>query len=133
MKHRVGIAGSGAIACGLAATAAHHGPVLLVARSAESAERARASIEKTLARQGVEVDPSRVQIGTDPHALAEATFVVEAVIEDHDVKARLLSELGRIIEETAILATRPPRSRSSALPRRAADPSASSACTCSTL
>ena len=43
MSKRLAIAGSGAIACGLAATAAHHGPVLLLARSESSAERARAT------------------------------------------------------------------------------------------
>jgi len=105
VEERVGIAGSGAIACGLAATAAHHGPVLVLARSESSAERARASIEKTLARQGGEVDPGRVEIGTDMQALAGADFVVEAVVEDHDVKAALLSELAGIIGESAVLAT----------------------------
>ena len=43
MSKRLAIAGSGAIACGLAATAAHHGPVLLLARSESSADRARAT------------------------------------------------------------------------------------------
>ena len=105
MEQRVGIAGSGAIACGLAATAAHHGPVLLLARSESSAERARASVAKTLARQGVEVDPARVEIGTDAQVLAGADFIVEAVVEDHDVKAGLLAELAGVIGESAILAT----------------------------
>jgi 3-hydroxybutyryl-CoA dehydrogenase len=105
VEQRVGIAGSGAIACGLAATAAHHGPVLLLARSESSAERARASIAKTLARQGLEADSALVEIGTDAQALAGADFVVEAVVEDHDVKAGLLSELAGIIGDGAILAT----------------------------
>jgi 3-hydroxybutyryl-CoA dehydrogenase len=99
------VAGSGAIACGLAATAAHHGPVLLLARSEESADRARATVEKTLARLGAEVDPEHVQIVTEPEALAEATFVVEAVVEDHDIKAGLLAELGAIVGPDAILAS----------------------------
>jgi 3-hydroxybutyryl-CoA dehydrogenase len=105
VSKRLAIAGSGAIACGLAATAAHHGPVLLLARSESSADRARATVEKTLSRLGAEVDPEHVQIVTDPEALAEATFVVEAVIEDHDVKARLLTELDRILGSDAILAS----------------------------
>lgn len=102
---RLAVAGSGAIACGLAATAAHHGPVLLLARSRSSAERARATVEKTLARLGAEIDPDHVQIVTDPHELAPATFVVEAVVEDHDVKAGLLGELNAILEQHAILAS----------------------------
>jgi 3-hydroxybutyryl-CoA dehydrogenase len=89
----------------MAATAAHHGPVLLLARSESSAEKARATVEKTLGRLHAEVDPEHVQVVTEPEALAEATFVVEAVIEDHDVKARLLAELDGILETSAILAS----------------------------
>jgi len=105
LSKRLAIAGSGAIACGLAATAAHHGPVLLLARSSDSADRARASVERTLSRLGAEVDPRHVQIVTELEALDGATFVVEAVIEDFDVKARLLGELGAILAPDAILAS----------------------------
>ncbi len=105
MEQRLGIVGSGAIACGLAATAAHHGPVQMVARSESSVERARATIEKTLSRQGVEALLSQVDIGTDTGALAGESFVVEAVVEDHEVKAGLLSELAGIVAEETILAT----------------------------
>jgi 3-hydroxybutyryl-CoA dehydrogenase len=105
VKERLAIAGSGAIACGLAATAAHHGPVLLLARSARSAERARAKVESTLSRLGAEVDPEHVQVATDREALADATFVVEAVIEDFDVKAAMLAELNGVLEPGAILAS----------------------------
>ena len=105
MSKRLAIAGSGAIACGLAATAAHHGPVLLLARSESSADRARATVEKTLSRLKAEVDPDHVEIVTDAQALEEATFVVEAVIEDHDAKAALLTELNGIVDADAILAS----------------------------
>jgi 3-hydroxybutyryl-CoA dehydrogenase len=109
LSKRLAIAGSGAIACGLAATAAHHGPVLLLARSDSSAERARATVEKTLSKLGAEVDRvggfHDIQIVTDPQELAPATYVVEAVVEDHDVKARLHAELDAIIGADAILAT----------------------------
>jgi 3-hydroxybutyryl-CoA dehydrogenase len=105
LSKRLAIAGSGAIACGLAATAAHHGPVLLLARSESSADRARATVEKTLSRLKAEVDPDHVEIVTDAQALEEATFVVEAVIEDHDAKAALLTELNGIVDADAILAS----------------------------
>jgi len=105
VSKRLAVAGSGAIACGLAATAAHHGPVLLLARSESSADRARATVEKTLSRLGAEVDPEHVEIVTEPGALAEATFVVEAVVEDLAVKSGLLAELNGILEPDAILAS----------------------------
>jgi 3-hydroxybutyryl-CoA dehydrogenase len=103
-KH-LAVVGSGAIACGLAATAAHHGPVLLLARSRDSAERARATVEKTLSRLGAEIDPEHVQIVTDPAELAAATFVVEAVVEDIDIKSQLLGELNALLHDRAILAS----------------------------
>ena len=109
MDERLGIAGSGAIACGLAATAARGGEVLLWARSDESAKRAHATITRNCAKLlGGEVDPERVQIVTDLDALKHATFLVEAVIEHHDMKAEILSELGELSRhagQDAILAT----------------------------
>jgi len=105
VEKRLAIVGSGAIACGLAATAAHHGPVLLLARSDRAAERAREIVEDTLARLGAEVNPAHVQVVTDISALATATFVVEAVVEDQEVKATLLGDLGRMLDPQAILAT----------------------------
>ncbi len=105
MNERLAIVGSGAIACGLASTAAHHGHVLLLARSQSSADRARATVEKTLGRMEAEVDPEHVQIVTDSGALAQASFAVEAVVEDHDVKAGLLAELNEILGEEAVLAS----------------------------
>ena len=63
MQERIGIAGSGAIACGLAVTAARNGDVLLWARSHASAERARATVSKTCSKLAEEgIDPDRVQV-----------------------------------------------------------------------
>jgi 3-hydroxybutyryl-CoA dehydrogenase len=105
LNERLAIVGSGAIACGLAATAAHHGPVLLLARSDSSAERARATVEKTLSRLKAEVDPQHVQIVTDMAELSQATFAVEAIVEDHDAKASVLGELNGLLGEQAVLAS----------------------------
>jgi 3-hydroxybutyryl-CoA dehydrogenase len=105
LTERLAIVGSGAIACGLAATAAHHGPVLLLARSQSSAERARVQVEKNLVRFGAEVDPEHVQVVTEQQALRDRTFVVEAVVEDLDVKSALHAELSALLPRDAILAS----------------------------
>ncbi len=105
MSERLAIVGSGAIACGLAASAAHNGPVMLLARSDESARRAKATVQKTLSRLEAEVDPEHVQVLTDQGDIADATFVVEAIIEHHDVKSGVLSELSSLLGPSAILAT----------------------------
>lgn len=105
MNERLAIVGSGAIACGLAATAAHHGPVLLLARSYESAQRAGKTVAKNLERVGAEVDADHVKVVTDSSALSGATFAVEAVIEHHEVKAELLKEISSVIGPESVLAT----------------------------
>jgi 3-hydroxybutyryl-CoA dehydrogenase len=109
MNERLGIAGSGTIACGLAATAACHGDVLLWARSDESAQRARASIDKAISRLTENgAHPDRVQVVTDIDELRAATFLVEAVIEHHGHKSAVLADLGELAPHTgenAVLAT----------------------------
>jgi 3-hydroxybutyryl-CoA dehydrogenase len=109
VEERLGIAGSGTIACGLAATAARNGEVLLWARSPESAKRAHATIARNCAGLlGGEVDPERVRIVGELEDLNEATFLVEAVVEHKGMKAELLSELGELSRhagQDAVLAT----------------------------
>jgi 3-hydroxybutyryl-CoA dehydrogenase len=109
LQERLGIAGSGVIACGLAASAARDGEVLLWARSEDSAQRAQASVSKNCAKLlGGEVDPDRVRIVTNLDDLAQATFLVEAVVEHHGSKAAVLSDLGELARHAganAVLAT----------------------------
>ncbi|MGI8429515.1 MAG: 3-hydroxyacyl-CoA dehydrogenase family protein [Solirubrobacteraceae bacterium] len=106
MQERLGIAGSGVIACGLAATAARTGKVVLWARSDRSARRARATVDRVWARTGQgQLEPDRVSVVTDVAALGEATFVVEAVVEEHDSKSAVLAELAGQAAPNAVLAT----------------------------
>jgi 3-hydroxybutyryl-CoA dehydrogenase len=110
LDERLGIAGAGTIACGLAVTAARSGTdVLLWARSNASAERARNTVAKTCAKLAEEeLDPERVRIVTDLAGLDGATFLVEAIIEHHGEKAEVLadlSELGGHAGADAVLAS----------------------------
>ena len=106
MDERLAIAGSGTIAAGLAAVAAAAGDVLLWARSDASAQRA----ERTVARHCEKVAElggcaQRVRVVTEIEALADATFVVEAVAEDPEIKLPLLAQLGAMSGPDAIVAT----------------------------
>ncbi len=105
MKERIGIAGAGTIACGLAATAARGGDVLLWARSDRSADRARSAVAKACSRFPEQLDPSRVEVVRDLGALSTATFIVEAVVEDHGSKATVLADLADRVSASAVLAT----------------------------
>jgi 3-hydroxybutyryl-CoA dehydrogenase len=103
---RLGIAGSGAIACGLAATAAQQGDVLMWARSDRSAVRAIQNVEKICSKLTDDDSvPPQVQIVRDLDALGEATFLVEAVVEHHESKASILAELSRHAGDDAVLST----------------------------
>jgi 3-hydroxybutyryl-CoA dehydrogenase len=91
MNERLGIAGSGAIATGLARAAAPHGDIVLWARSEESAARA--------------AEETGVRVVTDLADLADRTLVVEAVLEDRDIKEPLLQRLGDLLHGNAVLAS----------------------------
>jgi len=106
VQERLGIAGSGLIASGLAAAASQAGEVVLWARSDASAERARSAVVKICAKaKGGELDAERVRIVTDLEGLRDATFLIEAVVEEHGTKAWLLGELARHVDDDAVLAT----------------------------
>ena len=110
MSERIGIVGSGVIACGLAATAARRGDVVLWARSEASAERARGTVDKVCSRLSDAVDAQHVNaqhvnIVTDLDALSRASFLVEAITEDHAAKVQLLGMLAATGAPEAILAT----------------------------
>jgi 3-hydroxybutyryl-CoA dehydrogenase len=106
MQERLAIAGSGTIACGLAAVGAAHGDVLLWARSDDSAARAEQSVAKHCAKlEHLNGFAGRVRISTDLAALADATFLVEAVVEDPAHKRPLLTELASVTGPDEIIAT----------------------------
>jgi 3-hydroxybutyryl-CoA dehydrogenase len=98
------IAGSGAIACGLAAVAASRGHVTVFARSDGSCERAQAKVHKLCEKLGTHLN-GNVTISRDPAVLADATFVVEAIVEDPAAKADVWRRLREHVATDAILAT----------------------------
>src|SRR6476646_3412899 len=103
---RLGIVGSGTIACGLAACAARHGAVTLWARSDASAERAERSVAKVCAKFEDRLPPDRVHITTDLSAgLEDRTFVVAALAEHMDATGELLAELRKRLDDRALLGT----------------------------
>ena len=105
MGEKLGIAGSGAIATGLAACATKTPGHVLWARSDASAARATKAIAKACERLGEGYDPANVTVTTDLDALALATFLVEAISEDAELKRDLLGRLGELAEDDAVIAT----------------------------
>jgi 3-hydroxybutyryl-CoA dehydrogenase len=90
---KLGIAGSGAIACGLARAAGDTHEVVLWARSDASKDRACAKVEDA------------ATVVTDLSDLAGCSVVVEAISEDAGTKRELYSLLADVLDEDAVLAT----------------------------
>lgn len=87
-----GIAGSGAIATGLAAVSTTTAETILLARSEASAWRAEEKVVAACAKiEGAE--PSRLRVTTDPSDLADCDVIVEAIIEEVGPKGELLSTI----------------------------------------
>ena len=101
MSERIGIAGGGAIASGLACVAAEHGQVVLWARRPDAAT---AKVEKLIERRGG-IGAGNVSVSDDLDSLRDATFVIEAIAEEQEAKSALLRELGDGTTNGTILAT----------------------------
>ena len=85
-----GIAGSGAIATGLAAVSTTTADTILLARSEASAWRAEEKVVAACAKiEGAE--PSRLRVTTDPKDLSDCDVVVEAIVEEVEPKGELIA------------------------------------------
>ena len=101
---RPGIAGSGAIACGLAACASVASRTLLLARSDASAWRAEEQAHSLCAKVDG-ADPKRIKVTTAPGDLSSCDLVIEAVIEELGPKVDLLKTVGDAAADADVATT----------------------------
>jgi 3-hydroxybutyryl-CoA dehydrogenase len=98
------VAGSGTIACALAASASVLGAVRLLARSDSSAWRAEERAQEECSKiEGAA--PGRIRVTTDLADLSGCDVVVEAVVEDLDAKVQLLDSLGNACPKADLAST----------------------------
>ncbi len=90
---RPAIAGSGTIACGLAACASVGSRTVLLARSDASAWKAEERAHSLCAKVD-RADAKRVKVTTEPGDLADCDVVIEAVLEEVEPKVELLKTVG---------------------------------------
>jgi 3-hydroxybutyryl-CoA dehydrogenase len=112
---RVGIVGAGFMGSGIAESAARAGlEVLLHEPDGRVLDAARGRIEKSVARavQGGELEQAdagplieRIGCTTDMDALGDSQLVIEAIVEDPDVKCGVFSQLDRVVGERTLLAS----------------------------
>ena len=101
---RPAIAGSGTIACGLAASASALGKTMLLARSDASAWRAEEQAHSLCAKVDGG-DPSNVKVTTDTGDLAECDLAIEAIVEEEKPKAKLVKTLGEACPDADLATT----------------------------
>jgi 3-hydroxybutyryl-CoA dehydrogenase len=101
---RPGVAGSGTVACGLAACVSQLTEVRLLARSDASAWRAEEAAQAA-ARKLEGGAPDRIKVTTDPADLADRDVVVEAIAEDAETKIELLTALGETCPDADLAST----------------------------
>jgi 3-hydroxybutyryl-CoA dehydrogenase len=101
---RPAIAGSGVIACGLAACASAAGEIRVLARSDASAWRAEEESRRAASKSD-HGEPGRIRVTTDPAEIADCDLVVESIVEDLQTKAELLAELSRVCRDADLATT----------------------------
>lgn len=111
----VGIVGAGTMGTGIALTMIAAGyDVQLVERNSAALKAGMARIEAALERavdrgrltaRRRDAQLAQIKPGTNLDALAKVDLIVEAIIEDFDVKSELFYKLGQIGKENVILAS----------------------------
>jgi 3-hydroxybutyryl-CoA dehydrogenase len=111
----VGVVGAGTMGAGIAQVAAQHGYEVLV-RDVETdlveagIDRIESGLDRgverdKLTREDADAARARVTGTTDLADLAGADLVVEAVVEDVDVKREVFADLDSVVDEGVVLAT----------------------------
>ncbi|MFL5529056.1 MAG: 3-hydroxybutyryl-CoA dehydrogenase [Gemmatimonadaceae bacterium] len=115
MSEQIAVVGAGQMGNGIAHVFAQAGfPVTMLDVSSDALEKGMATIEKNLDRQvkkGTINEKQReetlgyISPDTDLTAAADAALIVEAATENTDLKFRIFSDLDRVANPNAILAT----------------------------
>ncbi len=112
---RIGVVGAGTMGNGIAQVFAQAGfEVRLVDAAAGALDRAKSSIEKSLAKlveksrlTAVERDAAldRLATGTNVDGLADSDYVIEAIFEDRQAKQSLFARLDQLTRPDVILSS----------------------------
>ncbi|MDH3943523.1 MAG: 3-hydroxyacyl-CoA dehydrogenase NAD-binding domain-containing protein [Anaerolineae bacterium] len=105
-KTKIGIVGAGTMGAGIALAALYKGfEVALYDPFPEALEKGRAYIEQFLAKKGLEKNKELLTFVHELDGLAGCDFVIEAALEDLEMKQDIFTKLDAICPPPAILAT----------------------------
>lgn len=109
----IGVIGAGAMGSGIAQVAAMAGhSVVLFDTNTAAIDKAKASLTSTLnklAEKGKIADAntvlSRFQFATELSAFANCGLIIEAIIENLDIKMKVFADVEAVVSESCVLAT----------------------------
>lgn len=109
-KEQIGIIGSGLLGSQLASYFIQQGyPTVLKTRTEISATKAFSKIHKLIAKKMSDAETESILqhliITTDYSGLADCDIIIEAVVEDLDIKRDIFQTLSKVCKPSAILAT----------------------------
>lgn len=115
MTNTIGIIGAGAMGSGIAQVAAQAGwEVVLIDTQKESLTRSRDKLLKILNRlvekgRITDMDTKaifgRIHYATDQNALTGCNLIIEAIVENIDIKKKVLTGIETLVSEDTIIAT----------------------------
>ena len=115
MTDRIAVVGAGQMGNGIAHVFAQSGfPVTMIDVSQEALDKGRGTIAKNIERQvkkgTIEAEDqvkilSRIDLNMDIESAGDATLIIEAASEDSGLKYRIFTDLDRIANPAAVLAT----------------------------
>lgn len=109
----IGVIGAGAMGSGIAQVAAMAGHnVVLFDTNAAALDKAKASLTSTLNKlaekgkiAGAEEVLARLQFATELSAFANCGLIIEAIIENLDIKKKVFADVEAVVSEGCVLAT----------------------------
>jgi 3-hydroxybutyryl-CoA dehydrogenase len=111
----IGIIGSGAMGSGIAQVAASAGhPVIVYDTNQQALDKAKATLESTLKKlvekqklteQATQDIIARTQYASDLKQFEKCVLVIEAIVENIEIKQQLFTNLETIVSDTCILAS----------------------------
>lgn len=109
----IGVIGAGAMGSGIAQVAAMAGHKVVVFDTSEAAlKKSEAALEKVLAKlvekgkiESVESITSKYTYASDLAAFKDCSLVIEAIIENLDIKKKVFADVEKIVSADCVLAT----------------------------
>ncbi len=115
LNSKIGIVGSGAMGSGIAQVAATAGNKVIIYDNNESAlakasENLKSGLQKLVEKQKISLEKSEsivrnIQFVSDLNLFTQCELIIEAIVENLEIKKKVFESLEKIVSENCVLAT----------------------------